>query len=381
MTNIGLGRKPLLAVVASRPSGDGVGYVGLLLRRVFQETWGDFSFLALDAARPTRVKPSEAARFAARLLLAQIQPRPLPVLFNHLGIARAQLALPSVLRRPYAVFLNGVEIWDPALNAERKMAVRQAALRIAISRYTAERVMRTHPDLGRVVSCPLALLPGEPQPSDEDIVNASAKLPAGPRVVIVGRMSAAERYKGHDELIESWPLVRQAVPNAYLVIIGRGDDLTRLRGRAHEIGIGDSVLFTGFLEDVAMRATVAACEVFAMPSRGEGFGLVYLEAMRLGVPCVASDADAASEVIEHGRTGMITPSGNREALAATLVRFLVDRGLRTRMADAARERERTVFSYSRFREGVAAEMERVAHTLQSTTSIRGRGHDAPASDS
>lgn len=347
---------PLLAVVRSSPSGDGVGYVGLLLERALAEIAGaPPRVVALDAADMLRPTLAERIRFTRRLAAAQLRAATWPVVFNHLGIARAQRSLPRPIRRRYAVFLHGVEIWDPALDASRKRAVRDAALRLSNSRFTAERVMQVHPGLGTVVPTPLALLPGLPEPGDED--RRAAALLAGQtrkRVAIVGRMSSTERYKGHDALLEAWPTVVSAVPDATLFIIGTGDDAPRLAERAERIGIARRVVFTGFLADGVMRALLRICDVFAMPSRGEGFGLAYLEAMRAGLPCVGSAADAAREVIVDGATGFVVPVSTGGEIAATalasrIVTLLGDEGLRRTMGQSGRERERLEYSFERFR--------------------------------
>ena len=351
---------PLLAVVRSKPSGDGVGYVGLLLERALAEIAGVAPrVVALDAADMLRPTLGERVRFARRLAAAQLGGVSMPVVFNHLGIARAQRSIPWPLRRPYAVFLHGVEIWDPTLDASRQRAVRGAAVRLSNSRFTAHRVMEVHPDLGRVIPAPLALLPDLPEPHDEDR-RAAARL-AGQtrgRVAIVGRMSSTERYKGHDELLEAWPLVVSAVPDATLFVIGSGDDVPRLAERAERIGVARRVVFTGFLPDGVMRALLALCDVFAMPSRGEGFGIAYLEAMRAGLPCVGSAADAAREVIVDGATGFVVPVQSSgalapEAIATRLITLLGDAELRRTMGQSGRERERLEYSFVRFRERVA----------------------------
>jgi phosphatidylinositol alpha-1,6-mannosyltransferase len=101
-------------------------------------------------------------------------------------------------------------------------------------------------------------------------------------------MSADERYKGHDQILDAWPVVRSRIPDARLVIVGDGDDAPRLRAKAASLGLAASVLFTGFVTEAQLAALYQKASVFAMPSREEGFGLVYLEAMARGVPCIGS---------------------------------------------------------------------------------------------
>lgn len=319
--------------------------------------------VSLDPATPGKITRSEQLAFLSRLTVAQRSRPELPVIFNHVGIARAQRRVPAPWRRPYAVFLHGIEVWDTELDSARKGAIRNASVRLSNSHFTARRVTEAHPGLGTIHVCSLALLPDGNPPTTADIAEADRLLGTGPgpRAVIIGRMSISERYKGHDELIECWPLVRDLVPGARLFVIGRGDDLPRLQAKAIAAGLGDAVIFTGFVTDGVMRVMLSGCDVFTMPSRGEGFGLAYLEAMRRGLPCIGSDADAASEVIEGGQTGLIVPAGDRGALVQAIASVLRDPARARALGEAGRRREREVFNFEAFRrslEGALAGGER-----------------------
>ena len=344
--------RPILAVVSARPAGDGVGYSGLLLARALTEIAGRAPhIIGLDPATAGKVSRREQLSFLARLTVSQRSAPALPVVFNHIGIARAQLRVPSPVRRPYAVLLHGVEVWDPALDADRKNAIRSATVRLSNSRYTARRVSSVHPGLGAIHPCPLALLPDDRHPTTADVAEAARLLGQDPRptAIIVGRMSVSERYKGHDELLEAWPRVIAAVPMARLIVVGKGDDLERLRAKAASIGVTDGVQFTGFVGDGVLRELLTRSNVFAMPSRGEGFGLAYLEAMRRGLPCIGSDADAAPEVIADGETGCIVRAGDIAMLADTIVGLLRDSNRARTMGAAGSRREEQVFTFAAFR--------------------------------
>lgn len=340
--------KPGLGVITLAPAGGGVAYLGRLTQRALADLSGTPPVTAeLSPRKLGTVTPAEGTRFLLQLAAAQARGATDWWIFNHVGVARAQARLPGFVRRPYALWLCGVEAWEPDPGAGRLAAMRGAALRIAISRHTAARVAETHPQVGPVRVCPLALLPPEP-PSGS--VDADLLARIGPRAVaIVGRMAAAERYKGHDQLLECWPAVRDRIPGAQLVIVGAGDDADRLRAKAGELGISESTLFTGFVSDATREAILARAAAFAMPSRGEGFGLVYLEAMKLGVPCVGSNADAAREVVADGETGFTVDPEDRDSIAAALVRLLGDAELARRLGDAGRGRYESIYTYERFR--------------------------------
>jgi phosphatidylinositol alpha-1,6-mannosyltransferase len=165
-------------------------------------------------------------------------------------------------------------------------------------------------------------------------------------------MLAEERYKGHDEVLDAWGGVLARVPEAVLVFAGEGDDEPRLRRKAAHLNIESSVRFAGFVSDADLHALYDEAAVFAMPSRNEGFGLVYLEAMSHGVPCIGSTADAAREVIQDGVTGFLVHQQDRSALTDRIVRLLSDESRRREMGMAGRARVETLYSYARFRDGM-----------------------------
>lgn len=339
--------RPAIAAVRLNAPGDGVAYVARLVHRALHMPGeGPPRLAEVSPAQSTGPTPLEQFGFLLRLSAAQV--RADWVFFTHLGLARAQRWVPSPVRRPYAVFLHGIEAWDPELSPSRHKAVALATLRIANSSYTATRVRATHPDVGDISVCPLALDPSDGRNSV--MADGPVGMPDGSHtVIIVGRMSAAERYKGHDQLIECWGSVLRAVPDATLLIVGTGDDASRLLEKARLTGVGERIVFTGFIADDARDALLARAAVFAMPSRGEGFGIAYLQAMRMGVPCVGSRTDAAGDLIRDGVTGFLVDPGDTGELGARLVELLTNEPLRRRMGEEGRRRYHAEFTFDRFR--------------------------------
>ena len=175
---------------------------------------------------------------------------------------------------------------------------------------------------------------------------ASGAPRGGPFALIVGRMAAAERYKGHDLLIDLWPRVAAAVPGATLVIAGDGDDRARLETRA--AACGGPVRFVGRVSDTALADLYRECAFFAMPSRDEGFGLVFLEAMRAGKACVGG-MGAAAEVIADGVTGLVVEPDRPADVLAALLRLFREPDTRARMGRAGALRVAREFTEAQFR--------------------------------
>jgi len=302
--------------------------------------------LYLDPARPGAVSPSERLRFGLSLLQGELGGRTDWWIFNHVGIARTQRVIPRRLRRPYAVFLNGIEVWSPQLSRDRLSTLAEATLRISISHHTARRVRAAHPEIGAIEPCPLGLLDEEPASGEPDAELLARIRPES--VLIVGRMSSAERYKGHDELLECWRTVIGKFAEAQLVIVGGGDDSQRLAAKASELGLAGSVLFTGFVGDSTLAEIWKRVRVFAMPSTGEGFGLVYLQAMRASLPCIGSTQDAAGDIIVNEQTGFLVDRAVTGQLSSSIIRLLENPDLGKRMGAAGKNRFDAEFTYGRY---------------------------------
>ena len=282
-----------------------------------------------------------------------------PVLvFDLLGPARIQAWLPGRLRAPYLIPLYGIEVWRP-LSWERRRAMARAAVRFAISRHTVERALPFVPRLAGPPATevvPLAL--EERQAAGAVDAGLLRRLGLG-YLLIVGRMASGERYKGHEPILEALT----DLPEARLVVVGEGDDRHRIAARAADLGLAHRVTFTGFVSEATLLEIYRRAAVFVMPSLGEGFGLVYLEAMRAGKPCVAARGSAAEEVVVHGQTGLLVgPDGTGKPtgeLAAALRTFLDSPETARRMGEAGRRRWREEFGADRFRSRVAPLLDRL----------------------
>jgi glycosyltransferase involved in cell wall biosynthesis len=152
---------------------------------------------------------------------------------------------------------------------------------------------------------------------------------------IVGVVARLEPEKGHPTLLEAWPAVVAAVPEAHLLIVGEGSQRETLEAQAAALAIEASVTFTGRRDDVP--AVTAALDVAVLPSYREAQGLSILEAMALSRPVVASAVGGIPEMIEDGRTGILVPPHDAAALSAAIIRQLRDHPYADTIARAGRD--------------------------------------------
>ncbi len=276
------------------------------------------------------------------------------LLFDHLGPARVQALLPRPLRSRYAVFLLGVEM-AARLGWDRRRSLSRASIRLAISEHTRQLAFAAVPALPAVEVLHPAL---EERPAQGTPDAALLGRVGSGFFLIVGRLSSSERYKGHDALIAAMPRVRESFPASRLVVVGDGDDRARLEAQVRERGLADGVVLTGFVSEATRTALYERCAALTMPSTGEGFGLVYLEAMRAGKPCVARARTAAAEIVVHEQTGLLVESPGDQLVAA--LRSLVgDPDRAARLGKAARQRYLERFGPERFRAGLFQSLDRL----------------------
>jgi len=235
----------------------------------------------------------------------------------------------------------GIEAWRP-LGWSQRAALQHSDRLVSISRHSAKRF--------RAANRGLAQLPIDICHPGVELVRAvRAPLPVQPSALIVGRMASNERYKGHDMLLDIWSDVRAQVPHAQLHIVGDGDDRRRLQDKARGLGLAEHVVFHGAMDAVALNDAYQSCSAFVMPSRDEGFGLVFLEAMRARRACIGAHG-SASEIIDHGRTGLLVDPADPNDLTTALVTILRDRTVAASMGDWGYQRFLDQFTETRFRE-------------------------------
>ncbi|MBV8902056.1 MAG: glycosyltransferase family 4 protein [Acidobacteriia bacterium] len=212
-----------------------------------------------------------------------------------------------------ALFVHGIECWDRLTGIVGHQLAKVDTVFCA-SQFSLEKFVRANPGfrpaVTRVVHLGMDAEDSSPAPPEPP-----------PAALIVGRMVISEDYKGHRQLINVWPQVLERTPGAELWIAGTGDLEPELRSLASSRA-GKSIRFYGPVSQETKLDLLRRCRCFAMPSPNEGFGLVYLEAMRVGRPCLVHSNGAGKEVIGSAEAGLAVNADNPGELAAALSRLL-----------------------------------------------------------
>jgi glycosyltransferase involved in cell wall biosynthesis len=250
---------------------------------------------------------------------------------THLALGPLGWTVAKIAQSPYWIVLHGIEAWY-VLAGWKRRALHRADRFIVTSAFSREQVVhRHHIDKKRISRLPCTL--------DETLLRiqpaeagASAELPTGQRLVLtVARMAAWERYKGHEVVLQALPQVVARIPNLKYVMVGDGDDRTRLESLAREMGLSSNVVFTGEVSDSELAALYHRSEAFVLPARtvidkhnpkGEGFGIVYLEAMAFGKPVIGPNYGAPAELIQDGKFGFLVDPEDPDAVAEAILSLL-----------------------------------------------------------
>lgn len=248
------------------------------------------------------------------------------VICGHVRLLPLGWLAARVKQAPLVLVVHGVEAWQPQDSAITNRLVRSVDAFVTVSEHTRARfVAWAHPRTRRAYVVPNTIDPTRfgAGPKPERLLDRYG-LRGRTVLLTVSRLSAEERYKGHDEIIELLPRLASDVPDIAYLIVGEGDDKPRLQGKAAALGLAERVVFAGHVPEVEKADHYRLADAFVMPGRGEGFGIVYLEAAACGIPVVASSADASREAVVDGALGEIAdpadPESIRRAVLAALAR-------------------------------------------------------------
>jgi len=290
--------------------------------------------------RPRGLRPARIMALNACGLALALERRPAAVLSGHIVTGPAALAARALVRVPVVQYVHAEEL-------ERRPVLARNVLRrvdavIAVSRHSQSLVRALGVPHGRVH----VVYPGVDDPGEAD----SAPGNRAPAIVVISRLE--ERYKGHDVLLRALPLVRSQVPAAHLHVIGDGALRSHLESLAHALAVDGAVTFHGRVSDQERDELMRTSSVFAMLSRvdaagaAEGFGIVYVEAGRFGLPVVAGGVAGALDAVVDGETGYLVDPEDHVAAADAITSLLSQPALAQRFGAAGRERARR-FSWQR----------------------------------
>ncbi len=294
-----------------------------------------------DAAGRLRGFSRRKLSFVLQQLL-QKQSKKIAVV-GHLHLAPVALAAKMLGRiRGYIIILHGIEAWQRHRWLTR-YAMRHSLKNVATTQYTAD------------LNASLNGIPTEkyhviPLCAERDISPSSRnfKLNGVFPLLMVARLDSSEKYKGTEMVIDVVAKLRHMGVPAHFNLVGDGDDRPRLQEYAGRRGSCEHVTFWGKLNDAELQAAYKSAFVFVMPSKKEGFGIVFLEAMRHGVPCIGGNHGGTPEVITDGINGYLVDWADVDTLESRLTLLWKNQATRAELGKAAFQAYHNKYSYPAF---------------------------------
>ncbi|HSH40404.1 MAG TPA: glycosyltransferase [Chthoniobacterales bacterium] len=322
----------------------GTGGIQTLSRfavRAIREIWPDARILVLskndasypdmqnEAADEVRVvgwwpQRLRTAAFAVELILRAAKDRPDWVYVAHANFAPVAAAVRKLFGTRFVVVANGIEVWKIQSRLIRS-ALRTADRLLPISEFTRQRLAAEL----QISSGSMPLFPCTfdadtflPSPKPRFLLKRYGLREDQPIILTISRLASAERYKGYDQVLHSLPLLRDRFPHIRYILGGRGPDRARVEALIDALGLRENVILAGFVPDHELRSHYNLCDVFAMPSKGEGFGIVFLEAAGCGKPVLAGNKDGSVDAVLGGRTGAVVDPDDIQQIQTTLLQLV-----------------------------------------------------------
>ena len=245
------------------------------------------------------------------------------VLVGHLNLSAAVLLMKLIQPKLKIILMvHGIEAWRPQGMMQRLLLKRVSRV-ISVSKFTAS-ILTTVSDVNpaKITVIPncldpffrMRIRPGKPR----YLLNRYDIEPDEKILLTITRLNRFEKYKGYDFVIETLPQLRRNKRLRY-IIAGKGDEheLNRLRLLAEDSGVADILHLPGFIENDELQDHYRLADVFVMPSRKEGFGLVLIEAAAAGIPVIAGNSDGSVEAMQYGALGrLVNPEDLNEITEA-----------------------------------------------------------------
>jgi len=243
---------------------------------------------------------------------------------GHIKLLPMALLAKLVTRAPLFIVIYGIDAWKPINNAIVKYLLTKIDAIISISEITKQRFI----EWSHLTHKPCFILPNAIAqrnygvgPKSQDLLERYG-LSGKTVLMTLGRLAPEEQYKGFDEIMEMLPLIAEQIPQIAYLIVGDGKDRARLEAKAQALGVGDRVVFTGFISEAEKADHYRLADAFVMPGRGEGFGFVFLEALACGIPVVGSKLDGSREALRGGALGILVDPGRLEEIQAGVLKAL-----------------------------------------------------------
>jgi len=261
--------------------------------------------------------------FALSLIIGSLIKRPDLIVCGHLNFAPVAFWIHYFTGIPYWIVVYGIDAWN-IQDQWKKKALHNAEKIISISGYTSNRLVHEQnlePKKVSILPVTFDASRFQIKQKPQHLLNRYGLTAEQPIILTVARLNIEEGYKGYDKILQALPEIRRQIPTVHYFIVGKGSDIPRIEQLIIQLELQDCVTLTGFVTDDELGDYYNMCDVFAMPSKSEGFGIVYLEALACGKPTLGGNQDGAMDALCHGELGALVDPDDVVAIAKTIIQI------------------------------------------------------------
>lgn len=251
------------------------------------------------------------------------------IILGHLNLALIGVVIKRISpKKKLIIICHGIEVFEPVSGLKKK-ALQQADHILAVSSFTKQQLVTKQSLPGEKITVfPNTIDPFFKFPVDfskPGYLQQRYGIAEHEKVILtLTRLNSSEGYKGYDSLVTILPeLLKKNISFKY-ILAGKADavELQRMNTLIASLGLEQQVIMPGFIADEEITDHYLLADVFAMPSKGEGFGIVYTEAMACGLPVIAGNKDGSTEALQFGELGTLVDPDSAKELTEALVKVL-----------------------------------------------------------
>ncbi len=249
------------------------------------------------------------------------------VVLSHIHLSSVGLWIKRLSPRTKVVLLaHGIEVWKPASEVQKKF-LQKCDLIIAVSEFTRKRLLSDYSvkNVQVINNCVDPFLP-EPLMRRSEIRDKIGFKPDDFIILTVSRLTAKEVNKNYDKVLVSMHDLKQQIPNLRYLFVGKyeEEEKQRLERKVAELGLQHNVVFIGYISDRELSSYYNASDLYVMPSKKEGFGITFIEAMYFGLPVIGGNRDGSVDALLNGKLGILVDPERQDEITSAIARIYVN---------------------------------------------------------
>jgi len=276
------------------------------------------------------------------------------VFCSHINFSPLSYFFKKIFDKNYIILTYGIDVWNLKGNLKIK-ALKEAKIIVTISNFTKDKIIQKFPELQNKIFMLPNSIDGEEFKPQRKSLNLLQKYGLTDEKIIltITRLLKSEGYKGYDRVIESLPKIIKEIPKLKYLLVGSGDDVLRIKKLINDLNLNDYVIMPGFIPNDELVDYYNLADVFVMPSKGEGFGFVFLEALACGKPVIAGNQDGSIDAVLNGQLGVLVNPDSVNEIAAAVVNLFKNKVPGNLLNPAyLRKKVLEVYGFDKFKEKV-----------------------------